>query len=71
MGRLDEAHIDAENVLRKDPQNEEGNKIYTTIEPIQKSVRDAEQHIQNKNYQPAVDIITEVLEQVRLPEQQQ
>ena len=26
MGRLDEAHIDAENVLRKEPNNEDANR---------------------------------------------
>lgn len=26
MGRLDEAHIDAENVLRKEPENQEANR---------------------------------------------
>ena len=34
MGRLDEAHIDAENVLRKEPKNEEAHKIYSMIEPV-------------------------------------
>ncbi len=29
MGRLDEAHIDAENVLRKEPDNEEANRHET------------------------------------------
>ena len=64
MGRLDEAHIDAENVLKKDPENEEGNQIYAAIEPLQKYIREAEQHVQSKNYQPAVDLLTEILEQV-------
>ena len=34
MGRLDEAHIDAENVLRKEPENEEATRIYAMIEPL-------------------------------------
>ena len=32
MGRLDEAHIDAENVLRKDPEHEDANRVYAGVE---------------------------------------
>ena len=32
MGRLDEAHIDAENVLRKDPEHEDANRVYAEVE---------------------------------------
>lgn len=68
MGRFDEAHIDAENVLRKDPNNEEGNKIYASIDPLKKYIQESDQHIQHKNFQPAIDLLTEVLEQVgRIP----
>jgi hypothetical protein len=31
MGRLDEAHIELERVLTKDPSNEEANKLYVQV----------------------------------------
>ncbi len=31
MGRLDEAHIELERVLTKDPGNEEANKLYVQV----------------------------------------
>ncbi len=64
MGRLDEAHIDAENVLRKEPENEEANRVYTTIEPVAQRLREAQHHLESQQYQAAVDFLTEVLEHV-------
>ena len=51
MGRLDEAHIDAENVLRKEPDNEDANRIYTTIEPLQDRIRESQSHLHSHQYQ--------------------
>jgi hypothetical protein len=31
MGRLDEAHIELEKVLAKEPQNEEATKLYVQV----------------------------------------
>merc|ERR1712223_1646721 len=39
MGRLDEAHIDLEKILSKDPSNEEATRMYTSIEPLQKTIQ--------------------------------
>ncbi len=64
MGRLDEAHIDAENVLRKEPDNEDANRIYTTIEPLQQQIRDIQQFIQHKNYPSAIELLGEGLEHI-------
>ncbi len=51
MGRLDEAHIEAEHVLRKEPSNEDANRVYTTIEPIQQRIREADDHLKSHQYQ--------------------
>ena len=62
MGRLDEAHIELEKVLAKDPGNEEANRMYTIIEPLQKSLEEVNSFISYKNYQPAIDRLTELVE---------
>ena len=38
MGRLDEAHIDAENVLRKDPEHEDANRVYAGVEVMKVNI---------------------------------
>lgn len=62
MGRLDEAHIELEKVLAKDPKNEEANKMYVMVEPLQRSIAEVHDFMANKNYQPAVDRLTELVE---------
>merc|ERR1712018_436839 len=64
MGRLDEAHIELEKVLAKDPKNEEATKMYVTIEPLQKSLREIDDLMSYKNYQPALDRLTEIVEHI-------
>ena len=64
MGRLDEAHIELEKVLAKDPGNEEANRMYTIIDPLQKSIEEVNAFMQYKNYQPALDRLTELVEVV-------
>ena len=63
-GRLDESHIDVENVLRKEPENPEALRIYSAIEPLKKQYLDAQTFMEHKNYQPAIDMLTEILEQM-------
>ena len=62
MGRLDEAHIELEKVLAKDPKNEEANKMYVSVEPLQRSIAEVNDFMATKNYQPAVDRLTELVE---------
>ena len=62
MGRLDEAHIELERVISKDPKNEEANKLYVQIEPLQVSIREIRDFIEMKNFQPALDRLSEVIE---------
>ena len=62
MGRLDEAHIELEKVLAKDPGNEEANRMYTLVEPLQRSIQEVIDFMSYKNYQPAIDRLTELVE---------
>jgi len=62
MGRLDEAHIELERVLARDPKNEEANKLYVQIDPLQKSIQEIRTFVEGRNYQPALDRLTEVIE---------
>jgi len=64
QGKLDEAHIDLEKAVAKEPGNEEAVRAYTMIDPIQQMLDDIEELMKYRNYQPAIDKITEVLEQV-------
>merc|ERR1739838_1118763 len=64
MGRLDEAHIELEKLLSKDPSNDEASRMYTIIEPLQKSINEVQDFILYKNYQPALDRLTEIVEHI-------
>ena len=60
----DEAHIDLEKALTKDPGNDEAAMAYTMIEPIKQTLFELESLMKYRNYQPVVDKITEIIEQV-------
>ena len=62
MGRLDEAHIDAENVLRNDAQNEDANRIYTAIEPLRRRIQEASDHLDRKNYPACIEALGKSLQ---------
>merc|ERR1712241_400966 len=64
MGRLDEAHIELEKILSKDPSNEEATRMYTSIEPLQKTIQEIQDFISYKNFQPALDRLTEIVEHI-------
>ena len=42
--------------------NEEAVRAYTMIDPIQRTLDDIEELMKYRNYQPAIDKITEVIE---------
>merc|ERR1712223_2204537 len=64
MGRLDEAHIELEKVLSKDPSNDEATKMYVSIEPLRKAIDEVQDFIIYKNFQPALDRLTEIVEHI-------
>merc|ERR1719232_1600408 len=64
MGRLDEAHIELEKLLTKDPGNDEATKLYVSIEPLKKAIHEVEDFILYKNFQPALDRLTEIVEHI-------
>ncbi|XP_055937905.1 dnaJ homolog subfamily C member 3-like [Argiope bruennichi] len=64
QGKLDEAHIDYENVLRVDPMNSEAHHGYNLIEPIKRDVQLAYSLFADHSYHEAVDILTRLLQEV-------
>merc|ERR1712241_1066655 len=64
MGRLDEAHIELEKILSKDPSNDEATKMYVSIDPLKKAIDEVQDFIMYKNFQPALDRLTEIVEHI-------
>ena len=53
MGRLDESHIDLENVVRKEPENEEANRLYSMIDTLKENLANAISYLNWNNYDQA------------------
>jgi len=64
MGRLDDAHIDLENVVRKEPTNEEANRLYSMINMLKEQVEEARDAINWNNWEHAIQLLTELLEHI-------
>jgi len=64
MGRLDEAHIDLENVLRKEPENEEVNRQYSMINTLKDMLEDVQDYMGWSNFEPAIESLTAILEHI-------
>lgn len=62
LGRLEEAHIDLENVLRKEPAHEEANRIYTMIEPLKREILEAYSSVRSRRYQHAILLLKNIIE---------
>ncbi|XP_037791582.1 dnaJ homolog subfamily C member 3-like [Penaeus monodon] len=62
LGRLEEAHIDLEHVLRKDQNHEEANKLYVTIEPLKKEILEAYSSVRTGRYQHAILLLKNIIE---------
>jgi len=64
MGRLNEAHIDLENVVRKEPENGEAQKQYSMVSILQDQIEDIRDYINWSNYEPAIESLNEILEHI-------
>jgi len=64
MGRFDEAHIDLENVVRKEPGNEEARGLYSTINTLREHVEEARDLFNWSNFEAAIEALGGVLEHV-------
>lgn len=64
MGRLDESHIDLENVVRKEPENEEANRLYSMIDTLKENLASAISYIKWNNYEQAIELLGELLEHI-------
>ena len=62
MGRLDESHIDLENVVRKEPENEEANRLYSMIDTLKENLANAISYLNWNNYDQAIELFGELLE---------
>lgn len=61
QGRLDEAHIDFEWVLRFEPYNEEAIQYYTSIEPLKQDLQTAYLLLSEGDCLSAVNLLTRLL----------
>jgi len=64
MGRLDEAHIDLENVVRHEPGNADANMQYSMINTLKEKMEDARDSMNWNNYEHSVELLTELLEHI-------
>ncbi|GIY62572.1 dnaJ homolog subfamily C member 3 [Caerostris darwini] len=64
QGKLDEAHIDYENVLRIDPMNNEAHHGYNLIDPIKRDIQLAYALVADHTYHEAVDVLTRLLQEI-------
>lgn len=64
MGRLDEAHIDLENVLKRQPDNEEAIQQYSIINQLKEMVEEIHDQMNWNNYEPAIESLTSILEHI-------
>jgi len=64
MGRLDEAHIDLENVVRHEPANEEAMRLYNMIDPLKEQLEDIHDHVNWQSYEQAIEMLNEILEHI-------
>jgi len=64
MGRLDEAHIDLENVVRHEPGNTNANMLYSTINTLKEKIEDVHDNMNWNNYESSVELLTELLEHI-------
>ena len=61
MGRLDEAHIDLEWVLRSDPYNEEANHYYNLIHAVKQNIEAAHSLLEDGQAAEAAGLLTQVM----------
>lgn len=64
QGKLDEAHIDFEGVLRLDPLNPDAQHTYAVIEPMKREIRMVYGMVADHNYPAAIDTLTRLLQEL-------
>ena len=64
QGRLDEAHIDFEWVLRLEPYNEEAVHSYSMIDPLKNDIQMAYHLMEDHNWEEAVQLLTRLLHEL-------
>lgn len=64
LGRIDEAHIDLEHVLRDDPSNLDALNQYNLIEHIKLDFQNLELIIQDHAWAEGVELLTKLLQEL-------
>jgi len=64
QGRLDEAHIDLEWVLRSDPYDAEATHLYTLIEPTRRNIENAYMFFEDHEWPYAIDLLTQLINDI-------
>jgi len=64
MGRLDEAHIDLENVVRKEPENMEAQKQYAMVNSLKEKIDEVKDYINWSQFEPAIESLNELMEYI-------
>uniref|UniRef100_T1IWF6 J domain-containing protein n=1 Tax=Strigamia maritima TaxID=126957 RepID=T1IWF6_STRMM len=62
QGKLDEAHIDFEQVLARDPGNPDALHYYNLIGPLQRDIEVAYLLMQDRDYYRAIEVLSKTLE---------
>lgn len=62
MGNLDEAHIDYENILSKEPENNDALLMYERIEKLKDEIMNIQYLIQDYQYDIALNSINPIIE---------
>jgi len=62
MGELDLAHVDLEEVLRRQPDHEEASAMYTSLEPLRRDVLEAEHLAERGAYGEAVGVLGRIID---------
>lgn len=62
QGRLDEAHIDFEAVLRREPHNPEALRYYNSVGAIARDIQTAQMLLNERDYYSAVDLLSRIIE---------
>ncbi|RXG72663.1 DnaJ-like protein subfamily C member 3 [Armadillidium vulgare] len=62
LGRLDEAYIELEKVLQKDPSNEEANTLLRTHNMLKEKYIYAHNNFQSKHYNEVLSVLKDIIE---------
>ncbi|KAF2360314.1 Tetratricopeptide repeat [Trinorchestia longiramus] len=63
MAELDLAHIDLEEVLRREPGNTEANELFASIEPLKQKIVLVQDSVKGGDYHYAIPLLKDIVEE--------